>query len=158
MSSHREAASDPEAASDREAGLVPTGRHYGDDRITVWYDARRCRHAGECVRGDPVVFEVGRRPWIRPDLGTPEHIATVIERCPTGALHHRLADGAEETPSVPTSVTFRPDGAIWIRGDLRIETADGVISERRAALCGCGRTANRPFCDAACHRPTSAAS
>lgn len=142
---------DVPAGAESDLRLAPTGRHYADERITVWYDARRCRHAAECVRGDPAVFEVGRKPWIRPDLGTPEHIAQVIERCPTGALHHRLVDGPEEAPSVPTQVTFRPDGAIWIRGDLRLETPDGMVAERRAALCGCGRTANRPFCDAACH-------
>jgi uncharacterized Fe-S cluster protein YjdI/CDGSH-type Zn-finger protein len=140
-------------ADDGGGRLTPTGRHYSADGITVWYDARRCRHAGECVRGDGAVFEVGRKPWIRPDLGTPEHIAEVIRRCPTGALHYEVDGGPAEQPAVPTHVAFRPEGAIWIRGDLRLETAEGVVVERRAALCGCSRTGNQPFCDGACLRP-----
>ncbi|MFW3463170.1 (4Fe-4S)-binding protein [Streptomyces sp. 058-1L] len=32
--------------------------------ITVSFDAHRCLHAAECVRGLPAVFEVGRKPRI----------------------------------------------------------------------------------------------
>lgn len=135
--------------------MAAGGKPYASDDITVWYDARRCRHAGECVRGDGAVFEVGRRPWIRPELAPADVVAEVVRRCPTGALHYRLADGTDEPAERPTHVTFRPDGAIWVRGDLRLETPDGVVVERRAALCGCGRTQRRPFCDAACARPVS---
>ncbi|MFN8622385.1 MAG: (4Fe-4S)-binding protein [Chloroflexota bacterium] len=138
--------------SDAPQPLAPTGRHYASDGIEVWYDPRRCRHAGECVRGDGAVFETGRKPWIRPELGDAAHIAEVIRRCPTGALHYRIADGPEEPPEVPTAITQRPEGAFWIRGDLRLATPDGEIAERRAALCGCGRTENRPFCDGVCTR------
>ena len=146
-----------------ELRLEPGGRHYASEEITVWYDARRCRHAAECVRGDAAVFETGRKPWIQPDLGLPEHIAEVVRRCPTGALHYRLADGVDGTPgveepaTVPTQVTFQPNGAIWVRGDLALETPDGVVAERRAALCGCGRTRNRPYCDGICDRPVAEA-
>jgi uncharacterized Fe-S cluster protein YjdI/CDGSH-type Zn-finger protein len=143
------------SGQDAAGRLDPTGRRYAAEGITVWYDARRCRHAGECVRGDGAVFEVGRKPWIRADLGTPERIAEVIRRCPTGALHYEVAAGPTEPPDTPTHVEFRPEGAIWIRGDLRLETRDGVIAERRAALCGCARTANHPFCDGACVRPAA---
>ena len=140
-----------------ELRLEPTGRHYASDDITVWYDARRCRHAAECVRGDAAVFETGRKPWIQPELGTADHIADVVRRCPTGALHYRLTEGPEEPATVPTTVTFRPNGAIWVQGDLALETPDGVVVERRAALCGCGRTRNRPYCDGICDRPVAEA-
>ncbi|MEU8258959.1 (4Fe-4S)-binding protein [Micromonospora inaquosa] len=35
--------------------------------MTVTFEARRCWHAAECVRGLPEVFDTGQRPWIRPD-------------------------------------------------------------------------------------------
>ena len=134
-------------------GLVPTGRHYASPDITVWYDVRRCRHAAECVRGDPEVFDTSRKPWIRPDLASAEVVADVVRRCPTGALHYQLADGPDEPAESPTVLEFRPDGAIWVPGDLRLEVDGATIVERRAAICGCGRTGSRPFCDATCVRP-----
>jgi len=134
--------------------LVPTGCDYPSPDITVWYDARRCRHAAECVRGAPDVFQVGRKPRILPELADASVVAEVVRRCPTGALHYRRADGTGEAAQTPTTLEFRSDGAIWIRGDLRLESPDGsIIAERRAALCGCGQSANGPFCDAACIRP-----
>jgi len=38
------------------------------------------------------------------------------------------------------------------RGDARLmlETAAGPLRDTRAALCGCTKTANAPFCDGAC--------
>ncbi|MEU1174705.1 (4Fe-4S)-binding protein [Streptomyces microflavus] len=39
-------------------------RSYDGEGITVSFDAHRCLHAAECVRGLPAVFEVGRKPWI----------------------------------------------------------------------------------------------
>lgn len=138
---------------DREPVLTPTGRHYDGTEITVWYDARRCRHAAECVRGAPDVFDTKRKPWILPDLGDASVVAEVVRRCPTGALHYRMADGSDEPAETPTVLEVRPDGAIWVRGDLRLDVGGTIVTERRAALCGCGRTANGPFCDAACVRP-----
>lgn len=126
------------------------GRAYPAHSITVFYDPARCRHYAECVRGLRPVFDPRQRPWIRPEAGDPETIADVIRRCPTGALHYRLVEGDPEPPTRPTSVTLDPDGPLLLRGDLVIETPDGPMSERRAALCRCGRTANEPFCDSAC--------
>ena len=40
-----------------------------------------------------------------------------------------------------------PDGPLYARGELEIETPDGVVLETRAALCRCGASENKPFCD-----------
>ena len=126
------------------------GKAHVAPAITVFYDLRRCRHYAECLRGLPEVFDLRERPWIRPALADPEVIAEVIRRCPTGALHYRLSDGAAEEPTRPTEVTMDPRGPLLLRGDLEIEVPSGPIRETRAALCRCGATANEPFCDGAC--------
>lgn len=136
----------------RVSELAPQGRHYASEAIEVWYDVRRCRHAAECVRGDAAVFDTSRKPWIQPALGDPEHIADVIRRCPTGALHYRLTDGPEELADAPTVIQALPTGAIVVRGALLLETEDGLMAERRAMLCGCAQSTNRPFCDGRCER------
>jgi uncharacterized Fe-S cluster protein YjdI/CDGSH-type Zn-finger protein len=129
---------------------IPSGKEYPAEGITVWWDANRCRHFAECIRGHPAVFERGRKPWVRSDLGEPLDIADVIRRCPTGALHYRLKNGPEETPDVPTSIRRLSAGPMIVRGDLVIRTPKGQIRDTRAALCGCGETKNLPFCDGAC--------
>lgn len=116
---------------------------YEGERIEVTYDAARCLHAAECVRGLPAVFDVAKRAWITPDAADAEALAAVIRRCPTGALHYTLRDGEPEGPSVPTRIRFPEGGPLLIEGDLEL---DGK-RETRAAICRCGESANQPYCD-----------
>jgi uncharacterized Fe-S cluster protein YjdI len=126
------------------------GRAYTAPSITVSFDARRCLHYAECVAGLPDVFDPTRRPWIKADVAEAETVAEVVRRCPTGALHYRLADGDAEEPARPTTITPEPGGPLLVRGHLVFETREGVRHETRAALCRCGRTRSEPFCDGAC--------
>ncbi|WP_329037798.1 (4Fe-4S)-binding protein [Streptomyces sp. NBC_01725] len=71
---------------------------YTSQSITVTFEAGRCLHAAECVRGLPEVFDPGRRPWIRPDGAGAGRVAEVVRRCPSGALQYELVDGGAETP------------------------------------------------------------
>ncbi|MBU3063898.1 (4Fe-4S)-binding protein [Nocardia sp. NEAU-G5] len=68
-------------------------REYRTDGITVTWEAARCRHATECVRGLPAVFDPAQRPWIRPDNSNADALAEVIDRCPSFALGYRTDDG-----------------------------------------------------------------
>jgi len=69
---------------------------YGGPDIEVTFDPDRCRHTGICVRGLPAVFDVKRKRWIRPELGSADEVAAQVSRCPSGALQYRrLAPGAE---------------------------------------------------------------
>lgn len=115
--------------------------------MTVLYDARRCLHVAECVRGLPDVFDTKARPWIQPDHADAEQVAAVVRRCPTGALHYALSEGDQEEGDATTRITPQPDGPLFIRGALLIETPEGELEETRAALCRCGQSGNKPFCD-----------
>ena len=128
----------------------PAGKDYPTTGVTVWFDKTRCLHFAECVRGLNDVFQPGRKPWVRPELGDPGEIARVIRRCPTGALHYRLDDGAPEEPDVPTQIRPLKNGPLVVRGDLFIKTKGGAVRDTRAALCACGSTINAPFCDGTC--------
>jgi hypothetical protein len=76
-------------------------------------------------------------------------VAEVIERCPSGALHYSInGNGAEEIPDSPSSAIPIENGPLYVRGDLRIRMDDGeMYTESRAALCRCGQSENKPFCD-----------
>jgi uncharacterized Fe-S cluster protein YjdI len=61
--------------------------------IVVTWQAGRCQHATECVRGLPQVFDSQVRPWIDPSRATADEIVEVIDRCPSFALGYRTEDG-----------------------------------------------------------------
>ena len=135
--------------------MASTTRTYESDGVAVHYDARRCIHAAECVRGLPHVFDPARKPWIDPTQAAADAIVEVVQRCPTGALHFTRKDGggAEPTPMANT-VEVAPDGPLYVRGDLQVETPDGevVLRDTRVALCRCGLSKRKPFCDGS-HEP-----
>ena len=124
-------------------------KSYDSGSIRVTYDAVRCIHAAECVEGLPAVFDPNRRPWIDPNRASADEIATVILRCPTGALHFtRFDGGAAEIAPAENAVTVVPDGPLYLRGHILVKSGAGADrEERRLALCRCGLSAHKPFCD-----------
>ena len=61
---------------------------------------------------------------------------------------------SDEAPSI----TPYPDGPLLLRGNVELLTSDGERIERRrrtVALCRCGLSAIKPFCDGT-HKPGSA--
>ena len=130
--------------------MNPQFRHYGDQRIDVTYDARRCIHVAECLRGLPEVFDTARRPWILPSGASADAIAGVVAKCPSGALHFTRRDGGDEevVPEVTTIVPM-PSGPLYVRGRIELREGDGtlIVEDSRAALCRCGLSENKPFCD-----------
>lgn len=123
------------------------GKAYAGEGVTVFYDAPRCVHVANCVRGLPAVFRPGERPWIQVQGADAERVAEVVRTCPTGALHYALHGAPPEAPAVPTTITPVTDGPLTLRGDLLIQTPAGEVREVRAALCRCGASGNKPFCD-----------
>jgi uncharacterized Fe-S cluster protein YjdI len=117
--------------------------------IIVHYNAKLCIHAAECVRGLPGVFDTSKKPWIDPSQGNADEIARVIQRCPSGALHYeRLEGSAAETPSEP-QVLLIQDGPMYVQGELKLNNEQGTLlfEGTRVALCRCGQSKNKPFCD-----------
>jgi uncharacterized Fe-S cluster protein YjdI len=125
-------------------------RVYADDRIEVHWEPRLCIHTRSCVERLRGVFDPERRPWIDVSAAGADEIAATVLTCPTGALHFRRLDGgAQEEAEVPPKVVPRTNGPLFLRGRFRIEDADGnlIREDTRLALCRCGASENKPFCD-----------
>lgn len=123
---------------------------YTTQGIVVYYRSKLCIHAAECVRGLGQVFDPAKRPWIQPQHATPQELAQVIERCPSGALRYERLDGAAaEAASAGLQVQFVENGPAYLRGALQLSNDQGQLLYQgtRAALCRCGQSANKPFCD-----------
>ncbi|KIL52019.1 (4Fe-4S)-binding protein [Jeotgalibacillus soli] len=123
-------------------------KHYTSDEIDVYFHPDRCTHVSECVKRLPSVFNPNNRPWVNPEQGTSDEIAYVIEKCPTGALEYVRKDkGIGEMPPENTIIEPQPDGVYFVTGNLHIKQDEHTIHCTRAALCSCGLSSNKPFCD-----------
>jgi CDGSH-type Zn-finger protein/uncharacterized Fe-S cluster protein YjdI len=129
---------------------VSKTREYVGEGIRVTFDADRCIHAAECVRGLPAAFDPHRRPWIDAGAAPADEVAGVILRCPTGALaYSRLDGGPEEEPETTNELRVVRRGPLHVRGNLVILDAERRVIGRvtRAAFCRCGSSRNKPWCD-----------
>ena len=125
-------------------------KEYQGEQISVRFEARRCIHAAECVHGLGDVFNPEQRPWIDPNGAAASAIVQVIERCPSGALTYERRDGGSaELPTGEPEVRVSRNGPLFVRGDIELMGYDGnvVAGGARVALCRCGASKNKPFCD-----------
>ncbi len=124
-------------------------KNYPAEGISVSFDPARCIHARECVTGLPDVFDPRKRPWIQPGNSDPESVTEVVLRCPSGALRFEREDGVVETPPAENVVSLVADGPLYARGDIEVRSVEGetLYQETRPALCRCGASGNKPFCD-----------
>ena len=120
------------------------------EKLDVEWDGRLCIHIAECGQAKGDLFVAGRQPWCKPDLVADQEVAEVVERCPTGALtYHAKAGDKKEQHDSENSVMVSYNGPYFIRGNLDIEGRAGDMPgvTYRAALCRCGESKNKPFCD-----------
>src|SRR4029453_7731460 len=119
-----------------ERAMAPEERHkpdvlkqYESSGIRVNWEPKLCIHVSNCVRALPHVFDANARPWVKVDAASADEIAAAIEGCPTGALSFVRKDGApQETPESPTKVEPRPNGPLFVRGDIEvIDSAGNVV-------------------------------
>jgi uncharacterized Fe-S cluster protein YjdI len=137
--------------SETEPRKRPTvEREYANDRIVVSWEPSFCMHSARCLMGLPQVFDIDARPWVAIDAASADEIAEVVMQCPSGALHFRRLDGGpQERPSNETTVRSIRNGPLFQRGRIRITDNEGNVirEDTRVALCRCGGSANKPFCD-----------
>jgi CDGSH-type Zn-finger protein/uncharacterized Fe-S cluster protein YjdI len=139
---------------------------YAGKDVDVHWNGKLCIHIGECGRAKGELFINGRQPWCQPDLASNEEVEAVVQRCPTGALTYqhkdaykdvggRVESGTEtegsntEQAATENTIHVAYNGPLYFKGDLDIEGAPEDLSavEFRAALCRCGQSKNKPFCD-----------
>lgn len=73
----------------KEKELLEQGyRKYPGETIDVFFNLSFCKHSANCVRGNPKVFDIKRKPWIIPDNASAVNVQEVIHTCPSGALKY----------------------------------------------------------------------
>ena len=144
----------PERTSTANVTGVSTGRdklakEYATDEIVVEWEPRLCFHSRNCVRSLPQVFDESRRPWVQVDAASADEVEAAVARCPSGALRARRVGIPRANGNQQTEVCASAGGPLLVSGGVRILDSKGdVLYEgERAALCRCGGSRNKPFCD-----------
>jgi uncharacterized Fe-S cluster protein YjdI len=124
-------------------------KEYATEEIVVEWEPSLCYHSQNCVRGLPQVFDDGRRPWIKADAASSDEVEAAVARCPSGALRTRRLDRPAATPQQRLEVRASENGPLLVTGNVRIVDAEGALlyEGEKAALCRCGGSSNKPFCD-----------
>ncbi|MGB5454705.1 MAG: CDGSH iron-sulfur domain-containing protein [Gammaproteobacteria bacterium] len=123
---------------------------YQGKNIDVLWDSRLCIHIGECGYSAGELFVGGRDPWCSPDLEMDDNVKEIVKRCPSGALTYNDKKNADnELAAQCNTVRVVYNGPLYIQGELHIENTpqDMPGISYRAALCRCGQSGNKPFCD-----------
>jgi CDGSH-type Zn-finger protein len=122
--------------------------HVGAE-ITVHFNKLQCSAAEECARGLPEAFRHGEQPWIQPDRAAADELVEVIGRCPSGALRYTRRGETGPRHAHPPGIRMRKNGPYEVQGGLplKTETWNEGASRQVYALCRCGASKNKPFCD-----------
>jgi uncharacterized Fe-S cluster protein YjdI len=124
-------------------------KEYATDEIVVEWEPRLCYHSHNCVRSLPQVFDGSRRPWVKVDAATADEVEAAVAQCPSGALRTRRIGAPAAARQQPLELCASEDGPLLVSGGVRIVDADGAVlyEGEKAALCRCGGSGNKPFCD-----------
>lgn len=139
-------------------------KEYKNEQITVYWRPELCAHSRKCIDHLPEVFDAGKRPWIDIQGSSPEKIIELIDRCPSGALRYSIPEGSQVDPEktkgpgnianeknivAPIQITVSKNGPLLVRGPAEVVDPDGntIRKADSMALCRCGYSRNRPFCD-----------
>lgn len=122
---------------------------YAGQHITVHDNRGICSHASFCTDNLKTVFKLGEEPWIDPDGATTQEVIDTIKKCPSGALSYSIENVENSDQDRPPVVSVTRNGPYAVSGEVELlgqKMGDGASTEHYA-LCRCGASKNKPFCD-----------
>lgn len=137
------------------ADLSRITKKYSNGEVTIVWKPSRCIHSTKCFKGLPSVFDPAKRPWVNAAGSDTEHIIEQVKQCPSSALSYYMNSEGEnsvkdiESGDIETVVEAKPNGPLFVYGNITVKKQDGKIEKRNnvTAFCRCGNSGNKPFCD-----------
>lgn len=127
-------------------------KKYSNGEITVVWKPEQCIHSTLCWKGLINVFNPRERPWIKMDGADTSRIIEQVTKCPSGALSYYSSEHTEapaDVTDVDTIVEITKNGPLMVYGNITIRHKNGEEEQKHrvTALCRCGASSNKPFCD-----------
>jgi uncharacterized Fe-S cluster protein YjdI len=134
---------------------MPKETHkYSNGEVTVIWKPTQCIHSKICWTQLRDVFDPTKRPWVNMTGADTQAIIDQVKKCPSGALSFVMNEEAEtrteESASASiTNIEILPNGPILIKTNCQISFSNGetTVKEGVTALCRCGASKNKPYCD-----------
>ncbi|MBV8263777.1 MAG: CDGSH iron-sulfur domain-containing protein [Candidatus Eremiobacteraeota bacterium] len=117
--------------------------------ITVLDNRGTCCHFGNCTDHLPAVFHSKGEPFVTADGASADAIEEIVRQCPSGALGF-IRDGAPyEGEKREGEIYVAHNASYYVRGGIELEgePMNAGASREHYALCRCGHSKNKPFCD-----------
>lgn len=132
-------------SSERDVNSDDERLVFKGDPVTIFENIAICSHAGFCPSGKP-------DKW-RPEHGeqefTDEELIKKIKQCPSGALSYSRGETEYRDQDRPVKVRLKKDGPLEIEGGIELRNVNWGegASREHYALCRCGASKMKPFCD-----------
>lgn len=127
---------------------------YSKDDLTIVWKPNTCIHSTLCWKSLIAVFNPRQKPWINMDGASVEKIIEQVKKCPSGALsYYLISEKTEENSTTEsenqTTIEVSKNGPYLIKNECLIIHADGKkeLKTGTIALCRCGASASKPYCD-----------
>lgn len=126
-------------------------KEYSNGEVTIIWQPSKCIHSRLCFHGLPQVFNPQQRPWVKMDAATTERLIEQVKTCPSGALSYKMDHQPAPTAASTEVVKVRvaPNGPLLVQGKIELQDKLGGVTTHTTmtALCRCGASANKPYCD-----------
>lgn len=136
--------------SEKQAERTPDrlDRYEGED-IIVLDNRGTCCHFGNCTDCLPEVFHHEGDPFVTAGGASASAIEKIVRQCPSGALGF-IRDGKQyEGEKRDAEIYVAHNASYYVRGGIELEgeAMNAGASREHYALCRCGKSKNKPFCD-----------
>ncbi|MCK9421695.1 MAG: (4Fe-4S)-binding protein [Bacteroidales bacterium] len=133
-------------------------KEYSNGEVTVFWQSELCIHSANCLIGLPSVFNSKKRPWINVHASESKEIMKIVDTCPSRALTYLKSTKfiiskprkTVKKKSKFARVQILQNGPVLITGNFIIRNQKKKkikISNEVAAICRCGGSRKKPFCD-----------
>ncbi|MBV8331289.1 MAG: CDGSH iron-sulfur domain-containing protein [Candidatus Eremiobacteraeota bacterium] len=122
---------------------------YDGESIVVFDNRGTCCHFGNCTDHLSAVFHHDGEPFVTPDGAPPEAVIDIVRACPSGALGYAKDGVTYAGESRDPEIYVAHDASYYVRGGIELEgePRNRGASREHYALCRCGKSKNKPFCD-----------
>ncbi len=135
-----------------------TVKPYSNGEVTVYWRPELCIHSANCIIGLPEVFNTKKKPWVNIHGSDSKSIIRAVDSCPSRALTYSKSNkfvttnvsSKDRKKSKYARVQILNGGPALITGNfiLRdIHKKKIKIENEVAAICRCGGSKKKPFCD-----------
>jgi CDGSH-type Zn-finger protein len=133
-------------APDRRPDRLDT---YEGNGITVRDNRGTCCHYGNCTDRLPQVFHHEGDPFVTAGGADADDIERIVRQCPSGALGFVRDGNVYQGEQREAEIYVANNASYYVRGgiDLDGEMMDQGANREHYALCRCGHSKNKPFCD-----------